>query len=135
RECRPSLANVRPTDRTTPEETFPPALAQRCARRACRAPGKLALRLVAPRQSAAIVRRRFRQAQSEARTCVACCDTVIDCTVAADWNCSTVAEADTAVGRNSSWDQGPAYHTDRMSCRRRPAALGPVHKNNLARRH
>jgi hypothetical protein len=29
----------------------------------------------APRQSAAIVRRRFRQARSEARTCVACFDT------------------------------------------------------------
>src|SRR5665811_2408071 len=200
RECRPSLANVRPTDRTKPEEPFPPALAQRCGRRACRAPRKMTRRLVAPRQSAAIARHRFRQARSEARTCVACFDTVIDCTVAADWdrssaaaadtaldwdrssaaaadtavdwerssaaaadtaadwdrssaaasdaavdlyrssaaaadtavdwdrssaavvdiavdwNCSSVAEADTAVGRNSSWDQGPRYHTDRMSC-------------------
>src|ERR1019366_4467214 len=205
RECRPSLANVRPTDRTTPEEPFPPAPAQHCGRRACRAPRKMARRLVAPRQSAAIARHRFRQARSEARTCVACFDTVIDCTVAADWdrssaaaadtavdwdrssaaaadtavdwerssaaaadtavdwdrssaaaadtavdwdrssaavvdiavdwNCSSVAEADTAVGRNSSWDQGPRYHTDRMSCRRRPAAPGPVRKNNLDRRH
>jgi hypothetical protein len=61
-----------------------------------------------------------------------CFDTVIDCTVEADWdrssaaaadtavdwdrssvaaadiavdcNCSSVAEADTAVGRNNSWD-------------------------------
>jgi hypothetical protein len=33
--------------------------------------------LLAPRQSAAIVRRRFRQARSEARTCVACFDKAI----------------------------------------------------------
>jgi hypothetical protein len=57
--------------------------------------------------------------------------------IAVDWNCSSAAAAaaDTAVGRNSSWDQGPRYHTDRMSYRRRPAARGPVRKNNLDRRH
>ena len=63
-ECRPSPANVRPADRTTAEEPFPPALARRCGRRACRAPEKMGQWLVAPRQSAAIVRRRFRQARS-----------------------------------------------------------------------
>ena len=132
RECRPSLADVRPTDRTTPEQLFRPALAQRCGRRACRAPRKIARSLVAPRQNAAIARCRFRQARSKARTCGAYFDTVIDCTVeadwdrssavaadtvvdwgrsaaavvdiAVDWNCSSVAEADIAVAQNNSWD-------------------------------
>src|ERR1035438_1108097 len=122
RECRPNLANVRPTDRTTPEERFPPELARRCGRRACRVPTKMARWLVALRQNAAIARRRFRQARSEARTCVACFDTVIDYTAAAadtaadwdrssaavvdtpvDWNSSSVAGANIAVGRNGSW--------------------------------
>src|ERR1035437_9020650 len=111
--------------------------------------GKTARRLAAPRRNAAIARHRFRQARSRAGTRGACFDTLIDCTVEADWDCSSaavadiavdwkcssVAEADIAVGRNSSWDQGPKYHTDRTSRRRRPAARVPVRMNNPDRKH
>ncbi len=47
----------------------PPAPAQNCALRACRAPEKMEPRVAAPRQNAAIVRRRSRREQSEASMC------------------------------------------------------------------
>ena len=73
-ECRPSPGNALPADRTTPEARFQPAPERRCGRRACRAPENTARWSVAPRQSAAIVRRRVRPARSEARTRLACFD-------------------------------------------------------------
>src|ERR1035438_1448713 len=96
-ECRPILANVRPTDRTTPEETFPPALAQRCVRRACRAPGRLALYSLSPLVRAPPVCAGSGKHDQKPECVSHASIRVIDCTVEADWDRSSAGAA--AVGQ------------------------------------
>ena len=53
--------------------------------------------------------------------------------IAPDWHRSWAVAPDIAVGRNSSWDLGSSFHSDRMSRPGKLAARVPVRKNKLDR--
>src|SRR5580704_589643 len=55
--------------------------------------------------------------------------------IAPDWHRSWAVAPDIAVGRNSSWDLGSSFHSDRMSRPGKLAARVPVRKNKLDRQH